>query len=44
MKNEEETLQLLKESIQNPAKKKEERAKLIHGFFEKNEEIMFPQI
>jgi hypothetical protein len=34
LKDEEETLQLLKEVIQNPAKKKEERAQLIHGFFE----------
>jgi len=29
-----ELLQLLKESIYNPANKKEERAQLIHGFFE----------
>jgi hypothetical protein len=33
-KDEEEMLQLLKDAIQNPAKKKGERAQLIHHFFE----------
>jgi hypothetical protein len=33
-KDEEEMLQLLKDTIQNPTKKKKERAQLIHHFFE----------